>query len=60
MRKLSTIKSLRHRLYGGTAALGCPRSEAPLCLKSSRSCGCTGVWKPYKFWTNFRLGKLAR
>ncbi len=30
MRKLSTIKSLRHsRLYVGTAALGCPRSEAP-------------------------------
>jgi hypothetical protein len=38
MRKLPPIKGLRHNkgagrtFYVGTAALGCPRSEAPLCM----------------------------
>ncbi len=43
MRKLSAIESLRHRFYVGTAAPGCPRSEAPLCLKSIRSGGALGI-----------------
>ena len=32
MRQLPTIKRLRHKGYVGTAAFGCPRSEAPLVL----------------------------
>jgi hypothetical protein len=32
MRQLPAIKSLRHKLFVGTAAFGCPRSEAPLFL----------------------------
>ena len=32
MRQLPAIKSLRHEVYVGTAAFGCPRSKAPLVL----------------------------
>jgi hypothetical protein len=32
MRQLPAIKSLRHRVFVGTAAFGCPRSAAPLLL----------------------------
>ncbi len=39
MRKLSPIKSLRHKVRCGTTVPGCLRSEAPLCLKSSGNCG---------------------
>jgi hypothetical protein len=41
MWKLSPVESLRHRPYVGTAALGCPRSEAPLCLSLV---GTVGQW----------------
>jgi hypothetical protein len=32
MRKLPSVESLCHKVHVGTAALGCPRSEAPLVL----------------------------
>jgi hypothetical protein len=48
MRKLSAIKSLRHRFYVGTAALGCP-AERSSAMKSSRNGRAVGFGEPYKF-----------
>src|ERR1700716_1950150 len=56
MRKLSTVESLRHRSYVGTAAPGCPAERSSAVLKSSRKSEAACLADSFKLSFDSRLG----
>ena len=56
MGKLSTVESLRHRSYVGTAAPGCPAERSSAVLKSSRKSEAACLADSFKLSFDSRLG----